>query len=226
MQSPNSALTSQLFGLVIPGKEVITNFIPADPTGTKYTLTIPLPIQSNANDNNDITVTSISDVVFFLLPNISLPPNTGAMMYWSASSSQPNGTPSSSFELLGGLTPSQASTILSTGWSTNEPLQNLLASLSTNTNATVNITFGISIEPLTNVQNVLQPNLEQTANERKNIAHKIALDLFNYLQSFDDTQRNGSGWMNVPTNVFDRWFQRFEMKSGRDPNFFMKCSKE
>ena len=216
----NSTLPSQVFGLVIPGKEVITNFAPADASGTKYSLTIPFPTNQNSNNNKqDNDITSVSDIVFFLLPNISLPTNSGAMIYWSAAGSQET-TPSSSFELLGALTPAQASIILRTGWSTNEPLHNLISSLSSSPNAFVNITFGISIEPLENINNLNVTH--KNINERKNVAQKIALDLFNYLQSFDDTQKNGTGWMNVPTNVFDRWIKRFEMKMGRDPNFFMK----
>ena len=228
MQQPHSSLPpSQLFGLIIPGKEVITSFTQADPSGTKYTLTIPFPVQLNSKES---VITSISELVFFLLPNITLPPNSGVMIYWSAAAAETTDhkkpTSSSSFELLGALTPTQTSTILRTGWSTNEPLQNLLISLSSRPNSYVSITFGISIEPLDNVSNVQQPIVEKNMNQHKNIAHKIALDLFNYLQSFDDTQQNANGWMNVPTNIFDRWFKRFEMKIGRDPNFFMKCSKE
>ena len=168
-------------------------------------------------------------VVFFLLPNITLPQNTGALIYWSAASAAAHHhdtTPSSSsFELLGALTPTRTSSILRTGWSTNEPLHQLLQSTSPS-DSFVNITFGISIEPLDNVTN-LQSDLDKSNVERKNnVAQKIALDLFNYLQSFDDTQQNRNGWMNVPTNVFDRWFKRFEMKLGRDPNFFMNSTKE
>jgi hypothetical protein len=222
MQQQQPSLSSQLFGLIIPGKEVITNFAPADTSGTKYTLTIPFPVEA-VQSNPENAITSISDIVFFLLPNVSLPPNTGAMIYWSASSSN-QAAPSSSFELLGALTPTQTSAILRTGWSTNEPLHNLISSLLASPNTTINITFGISIEPIENINNLNV--MKNSVNERKNVAQKIALDLFNYLQSFDDTQMNGKGWMNVPTNVFDRWFKRFEMKIGRDPNFFMKSSKE
>jgi len=223
MHSPQPAVPSQLFGIVIPGREVITNFTPADPSLTKFTLTVPFPAQ--AEDENSIA--SISDIVFFLLPNITLPPNSGAMIYWSASSNHETAPPSS-FELLGALTPTQPSTILRTGWSTNEPLHHLIkSSMSsnlTNSSVIINVTFGISIESLDNINNLNVTH--KNMNERKNVAQKIALDLFNYLQSFDDTQQNGKGWMNVPTNVFDRWFKRFEMKIARDPNFFMKGSKE
>lgn len=223
MQSPQPGVPSQLFGIIIPGKEVITNFVPADPSLTKFTLTVPFPVHTN----DEHSIASVSDIVFFLLPNISLPPNSGAMIYWSASSNH-EASPPSSFELLGALTPTQPSSILRTGWSTNEPLHHLIkSSMSSNlgnTSAIINITFGISIEPLDNINNL--DATRKNTNERKNVAQKIALDLFNYLQSFDDTQQNGKGWMNVPTNVFDRWFKRFEMKMARDPNFFMKSSKE
>jgi hypothetical protein len=223
MQNPSTLdAPSQLFGLIIPGRQVITDFTKADPSGTKYTLTIPFPVSDTTKAIDQLT--TISDVVFFTLPNITIPANNGVMIYWSAQSSLET-APSSSFELLGALTPSLTSTILRTGWSTNEPLRNLIASTSSQPNPYISITFGVSIESLDNVSN-LQSVLDKGINERKNIAHKIALDLFNYLQSFDDTQHNGSGWMNVPTNVFERWIKRFEMKMGRDPNFFMKSSKE
>ena len=57
-------------------------------------------------------------------------------------------------------------------------------------------------------------------HDRGQVAKKIAMNLFNYLQSFDDvgSQR---GIMTVPTNVFERWIKRFEEKFALDPNFFM-----
>lgn len=56
--------------------------------------------------------------------------------------------------------------------------------------------------------------------ERKAFAHKIALDLFHYMNSFS-TSRDSS-MMTVPSNMFDRWIERFEAKYKRDPNFMMK----
>ena len=120
MQAPIPEIPSQLFGLIIPGREVITSFLPVDPSGTKFTLTIPFPINHQLNNNNgnmvdsstfvsggqnDINeISSVSNIVFFLLPNITLPPNSGAMLYWSATASHQT-TPSSSFELLGAFFP-------------------------------------------------------------------------------------------------------------------------
>ena len=56
--------------------------------------------------------------------------------------------------------------------------------------------------------------------DRFAFAHKIALDLFTYMTSF--SQVSQPGMMLVPTNIFDRWFERFERKYRLDPNFMMK----
>ncbi len=272
----------QPFGLIIPGKDVIINFVP-DMTGTKFTLEIPFPISpSNSMDTNTLSSpsppsssstsppsdstlpSSVHDLVFFLLPNTPLPPDTGALLYWSASlMTNPNAsashipvpTESSGFELLGALTPTQTSTILRTGWSSHDQLQQLIDKCtspqpqhppqqqqstpymtmsSPNPYSGIQITLGVSLEPLFNIANlqILDPGRQNQARveNKKNVAKHIATDLFNYLQSFDDTGSGGNGvkdgWMMVPVNVFDRWFKRFEGKIGRDPNFFMKSSVE
>ena len=86
------------------------------------------------------------------------------------------------------------------------------------------ITLGISIEPLSNISNL--QILHRGVEDRKNVAKKIATDLFNYLESFDEVGNAKNGLMTVPSNVFERWFKRFEGKLSRDPNFFMKNSAE
>lgn len=79
----------------------------------------------------------------------------------------------------------------------------------------------MSIEPLANIQNL--DIMHKGVEDRLQVAKKIALDLYNYLTSFDDAAgRNGK--VVVPTNVFDRWFARFERKYRLDSNFFMKES--
>ncbi|RHY32192.1 hypothetical protein DYB32_002774 [Aphanomyces invadans] len=56
--------------------------------------------------------------------------------------------------------------------------------------------------------------------ERKSFALKIAMDLFNFMSSFSTS--SNSNMMVVPTNLLDRWIERFESKYRRDPNFMMK----
>lgn len=60
-------------------------------------------------------------------------------------------------------------------------------------------------------------------DDRFAYAHKIAIDLFQFMSSFAQEPRR-SDTMIVPTNILDRWFERFERKYRMDPNFMMKSS--
>mmetsp|Transcript_30694 Transcript_30694/g.45435 ORF Transcript_30694/g.45435 Transcript_30694/m.45435 type:complete len:203 (+) Transcript_30694:110-718(+) len=194
----------QLFGLLIPGQQVRTDFVPADPAGAKFTLTLTFTLP---NENP----TSIADVVFFLLPGAVLPPNFGAVLYWQVSNTSSN----AGFEMFGAVTSNRPSGVLRTGWAQHE---SVLAACSA---PVVTITLGVSIEPIENIQNL--DISTRGVEDRANVAKKIALNLFNFLQSFDFMSQ-GDGTITVPNNVFDRWMQRFEAKYKMDPNFFMKSS--
>jgi len=62
-----------------------------------------------------------------------------------------------------------------------------------------------------------------TCNDKRPIvAHKIAEDLFNFMQSFDTGGATGNQTMVVPANIFDRWLRRFQNKLQRDPNFLLR----
>ncbi len=72
------------------------------------------------------------------------------------------------------------------------------------------------------------PHLDTLANmdiaatgveDRLEYAKKIALDLFNYMTSF--SQSNQPGMMMVPTKVFDDWLTRFTRRFAIDQNFFL-----
>ena len=81
------------------------------------------------------------------------------------------------------------------------------------------IQIGISIENLESVHNL---GLDDSGLlERKEFAHKIALDLYNYMLSFSPENPSQTS-MVVSKNVFDSWLSRFEAKYKRDPNFMMK----
>lgn len=202
----------QLFGMVCPGCPVRTDFVPADASGLKFAMTLTLPVHPAL----------VSDLVFFFLPGAieSFPPQHGALLYWQAttvtSGSPMPLTETTGFELLGAISPDRPSAILRTSWATNDVLA--AHASSTNTFVSITITLGVSIEPLPNIINL--QIAEKGAEDRLNVAKKIAKNLFTYMQSFDDTSR--PGWMTVPTNVFARWLTRFENKSRVDPNFFMK----
>lgn len=208
---------SQVLGVLIPGGVVRTDFIPSDPSGTKFTLAL------SGISGKDIS--SVSELVFFLLPGVSLPQDHGAMLFWqivSTSNNSMSNTPFSAasttteFELVGAITNQKPSGAFRTGWATNETLTAAINSPS----ATITINLGVSIEPMSSVQNIgMMPD------KTTHVAKKIAIDLFNYMQSFD-TGGGGGGNMIVPKNIFERWMSRFEAKARVDPNFFMKSSDE
>ena len=210
-------MTQNIFGLIVPGQQVLTDFAPTDSTGLKFLLSLPFPANSNP--------TVIADIVIFLLPGISLPSDSGALIYWSAAPLYANANlppTATGFELLGALTPTKPSGVFRTGWSMNESLIHLWQQQQSSGGG-ISITLGISIEPLGNISNI--PGVQnQGVENRGDIAKKIALDLFQYLQSFDEAGSR-KGWMSVPTNVFERWYRRFEEKLGRDPSFFLKNSE-
>ena len=58
-------------------------------------------------------------------------------------------------------------------------------------------------------------------DDRYFFAHKIAKDLHNFMSSFS-ADSGSSDTLIVPSNIFNRWMQRFEDKYRRDPNFMMK----
>ena len=210
----NSAAAAPLFGMVASGMTMTTNFAPTDATGTKFALTLTSP------GDLPSPLTRVTELAVFLLPAAatSLPPNSGVMIYWQL---QVMNGPSSGFELLGTLLPSsRPSEIFRTGWAEHEQFLSLAPS------QPCQINIGISIEPLESVQNVTANDAvvreQQLTNTTGVLARGIGQDLFNFMRSFD-TGVAGRGFMAVPTNIFDRWFQRFENRFRRDPNFFLKA---
>mmetsp|Transcript_6821 Transcript_6821/g.13935 ORF Transcript_6821/g.13935 Transcript_6821/m.13935 type:complete len:207 (+) Transcript_6821:240-860(+) len=200
-QTPPTPATSQVFGVVVPGGAVRTDFQPTDQTGTKFALAL--------SGISGSSITAVSDLVFFLLPGVQLPEGHGAVLYW-----QIVGSTNTEFNLVGAIANHQPSGVFRTGWSTNESLGTAVSSQS------VTINLGVSIEPMSNIQ-----NMGAMQNQTIHVAKKIAMDLFNYMRSFD-TGTAGAGNMVVPNNVFDRWMKRFEGKARVDPNFFMKKSDD
>mmetsp|Transcript_305 Transcript_305/g.607 ORF Transcript_305/g.607 Transcript_305/m.607 type:complete len:215 (+) Transcript_305:26-670(+) len=212
----NQQQPSQVLGVLIPGGVVRTDFVPSDPSGRKFTLAL------TGITGRDIS--TVSELVFFLLPGVSLPQDHGAMLFWqivsTPSSNTMTSTPFTSgattteFELVGAIANHKPSGVFRTGWATNETLSSAMNSAT----STITINLGVSIEPISSVQNI-----GVIPDKTTHVAKKIASDLFNYMQSFD-TGSGGAGNMVVPKNIFDRWMSRFEAKARVDPNFFMKDS--
>jgi len=220
VQQPNAppvpSAAQQPFGLVVPGISVRTEFAPVDPTNMKFALKLTCPGDIN------VPLASITEIVFFSLPNVPLPPDHGVLCYWQIAAAQPSvpgqEPPSTGFELLGAITPDRPSVVFHTGWSEHEQLMEVSSS-----GQPVVVTIGASLEPLPNIQNI--GAIKNPSENRLYVAQKIAADLYKYMQSFD-TGQGGHGQMVVPNNIFDLWFQRFENRFRRDPNFFLKSSDD
>lgn len=225
-----------LFGLIAPTSPVLTDFLPVEGSnGTKFTLTV---LSSPSTSGSfPFPLTSIHEMVFFLLPNASkaMPPNSGVLVYWQVEVSTGG---QSGFELLGSLIPSEKqSEIFRTGWSEREEFIGLERQQPP---PVVRINFGISIEPIEVVKNLANDtsnsnnafgsqfgqNTTSSNDKRPLVAQKIAKDLFNFMLSFDTGGARGNQTMTVPANIFDRWWKRFEAKLKRDPNFFLKNDED
>jgi hypothetical protein len=197
----NPVVNNALLGFIVPGGPVRTDFCATDATGTKYTLTLQAP------GDLPLPMTTVTEVVCFLLPGATLPPQHGILIYWQVTSP---GTEPTGFELFGSISPVRPSAIFRTGWGLNDSV------VAMNQQSGVTVTLGVSVEPLANIENVR----ESGDDNRLYVAKQIATDLFTFMQSFD-TGAVGN-MMTVPTNIFDRWMARFEARFRRDPNFFMK----
>jgi len=96
------AAVQPLFGIVIPGRPVITEFQLLG--STKAITMVDQP-------------STVSEITFFLLPTTPIPAGFGAILYYSL-------PPFQSWELLGSVDPSKPSGVFRTGWSTHDEMKN------------------------------------------------------------------------------------------------------
>lgn len=94
--------TQPLFGVVIPGRPLVTDFQPIDSTKAVSVLEQPA---------------TVTELTFFLLPSTPIPPGCGAILYYSL-------PPFQTWVLIGSVDPSKPSGIFRTGWATNEEVKN------------------------------------------------------------------------------------------------------
>jgi hypothetical protein len=200
-----------LFGMIAAGAPMRTDFVPADQSGTKFTMSLASP------GDLPSPLTLVHQLAFCILPGATLPPNTALMIYWQLQTSSGE---SSGFELLGTLIPAtRPSDFFRTGWAEHDQFLTLMP------HQPAQINIGISLEPLESVQNVAYDKQRHINNNTTIMAQKIGQDLFNYMKSFDTNGAVGNQTIAVPANTFDRWWQRFETKLQRDPNFFLKTQE-
>lgn len=217
-------MAAPLFGLLLPGRPVLVE--PLTVSQTQYAFTFP-------------SRPAFSHVVVFLMPGITLPPNTLAGTYIQLPG---KGT---AFNLLGAIGTEKPSAVFKVGMSSSaaptefnseeDSMTDVGNSVSSAT-ASANVTVGISIEaaddlfPQLNALETSQPNdsrsLVRTPSELPRsapvptalLAQRIIENAFNFLASFSGTPRAG-GEEVIPLKSFRDWWIKFERRVQNDPHF-------
>lgn len=197
-------MSGPLFGIVPAGQPLITEPASA-PSPTSFLYSLP-------------TSKSFSHIVVFMLPGVSLPPNTAAAIYLAtaqdvAAAAQSGGTPN--FRFLGGIGPGKESAMFKVSGGGDAS----------------GLMVGVSVEPEESVGQRLQ---ELAANKASNnssggqpsttvLAQRIIQNAFNFLSSFSGTAGPG-GVEVVPLKAFEDWWRKFESRVRADPSFLEKQS--
>ncbi|KAH9219692.1 hypothetical protein DL95DRAFT_358930 [Leptodontidium sp. 2 PMI_412] len=223
----------QLFGVIPTGAPCIT--MPSSaPSQTSFVYTLPTGLKA------------FSHIVVFLLPGITLPPNTAAAVYISlpppTSTVSPNPNPAPTFKFLGGIGPGKESAVFK--------ISGLGSSTSSTQNAAGrNITLGISLESADSVSSqmaALHSSTSTSSNPNSNsnsqalvlsnpgggggaggsgnkkpdtlmLAQRIIKNAFNFLASFSGNVNGGVEV--VPLKAFEEWWRKFEGRVRSDPGF-------
>mmetsp|Transcript_253 Transcript_253/g.556 ORF Transcript_253/g.556 Transcript_253/m.556 type:complete len:91 (+) Transcript_253:424-696(+) len=82
--------------------------------------------------------------------------------------------------------------------------------------------IGISIEPVS----ALAQKEGARLGAKEEFAKRVAMDLFRFLESFNAGTVVGPDQLVVPANFLDRWFQKFQNKFRRDPDFLTRDAEK
>lgn len=213
--------TAPPFGLILPGRPVLTNPIVISPT--QYAFAFP-------------STPTFSHIVVFLLPGCSLPEGTLAGVYVQLPGS-------TEFKLQGAIGTEKQSAIyrvsgvVASGRSGNGVADDEMDATSTTLNDAVgsgDVTVGISIEPAaiisaqleavhgSNSTALVPAGVQQqhpTVLSTKALAQRIIKDAFNFLASFAGSTTGPGGQDMVPLKSFHEWWSKFERRIENDPGF-------
>lgn len=198
-QQPQSSLP-QLFGIIPTGHPPITT-ASAAPTLTSLIYNLP--------------ALTYSHIVVFLLPGISLPPNTAAAVYLRLpSTSPPSLSGQEEFKFLGGVGPGKESAVF-----------RIRASAQGGGEAVIGISIedaSAVTEKMAGLQNpaaaaALQDTRAAPGPDALVLAQRIIKNAFNFLAGFSGN--TAGGVEVVPLKAFEEWWRKFEGRVRADPGF-------
>lgn len=64
------------------------------------------------------------------------------------------------------------------------------------------------------------------SGSKEEFAKRVAMDLFRYMESFQAATLINAEQMVVPLNILDRWFNKFQDKFRRDPDFLTRAAEK
>lgn len=195
-------MSSPLFGVVPAGQPLITD--PAStPSPTSFLYALP-------------TTKPFSHIMVFLLPNVTLPPNTAAAIYLDTAADVASGNPN--FRFLGGIGPGKESAMFKVSSSSADSAAN-------------GIMIGVEVESEEEVGRRLQELAASKSPQSPSagaagtqppptvvLAQRIIQNAFNFLTSFSGTAGPG-GVEVVPLKAFENWWKKFESRVRADPSF-------
>ena len=112
---------------------------------------------------------------------------------------------STELEFIGAVSNSRPSDIFHVAWGVN-PLINVHQ----------NIKLVIKGEQLENIKEIVEIKEENHITQQ--YAIKVAKHLYNYMESFNPNS-NKNEVLNVPGDIFNKWYEKFSNKFKMDPNF-------
>jgi protein Hikeshi len=185
----------QLFGIIPTGQPpIITPSAAPAPTSLLFTL----PSRP------------YSHIVVFLLPGVTLPPNTAAAVYMQLPTpTVPAPTAAPQFKFLGGIGPGKESAVFRIRGAA----------------APGDTVIGISIEDASAVtaQMAALPSTDSAQGagpDAAALAQRIIKNAFNFLAGFSGNTADGVEV--VPLKAFEEWWRKFEGKVRSDPGFLEK----
>ncbi|KAK4165154.1 hypothetical protein QBC43DRAFT_288040 [Cladorrhinum sp. PSN259] len=204
--------TQPLFGLIITSQPVTTQPTQVlSPTSFLYAIPPISSVPSSTSSSSAPESKPWTHVTIFLLPGITLPPNTGAAIYTLSNPPSP-GTE----KFVGAIGPGKESIILKIGTKETvyvgivlEPAGTLLQKMAAKEAALVSASSSTAIKGV-------EGGKEE--NVLLGLAEKVIGNAFNYLASFSVDNRDGRGVM-VPLKAFEEWWKKFQSKARTDPKF-------